>query len=759
MGTINRAMLLLAGLITGLSFSTAFAQTSDAALEEIIVTSERREASLQEVPIAVSALGMGEIEQLQVNAAQDLQRYVPSLNMFNNITHPSNLSLSMRGGLQQDASLVVAESPIGIYVDDIYVGRLNGNNVTMSDLERVEVLRGPQGTLYGRNTGYGAIRFISRTPGEEFWGNASVGAGNDDQLVFRGSIGGPFNDSWAGSLSGEYREKDGQYFNVHPSANTETGLEENTVLRGKLHYMGSDRFDAVLSVTYSDATNDSNQLVNATTPLVPDTCAGFPSGSCGPGQSAQFSQSDLVFTHGPRSTNTVWADRGPPPLTFKPEANTEQTIVGLTLSYDITDTLTIKSITGYVGLEGNFFTDFGNTLGAGGGSETDSDQYSQEFQLLGTAFDDRLNYVAGLYWLNDESEQLWGWNLLTVNFPPFPPGGAPLSTYTIDVETDNISVFGEASYNITDALKVTAGIRYTEDDKDLDFLFNPLFPAPGAPVPITLNVNPDDWTPKLGIDYVFETDGVLNSGLLYASYAEGFKGAGFSAIAISSADSVGTYDAENNETYEVGFKGEWFNNRLRTNLAYYFSDITDIVMNSTLVLPDGNLAFPVDNQGDAEIQGLEFEITAVPIDGLNLFFSGTAFTDGEYTRVVPGSASDDVRRDFEVEPQTPQTADYSFNIGFDYTFEMPGNLIRAVTFGSDYYEMDDYFTAATNDFHNEGWDIWNAFISADIGENWQLKLTGKNLSDDDIITSGSRGLGAFVVTYPREYLLEATYRY
>jgi iron complex outermembrane receptor protein len=272
-------------------------------------------------------------------------------------------------------------------------------------------------------------------------------------------------------------------------------------------------------------------------------------------------------------------------------------------------------------------------------------------------------------------------------------------------------------------------------------------------------VNPDDWTPKLAIDYVFETDGVLNNGLLYVTYAEGFKGAGFSAIAISNAEAIGTYDAENNETYEVGFKGEWFDNRLRTNLAYYFSDITDIVQNSTLILPDGNLAFPVANQGDAEIQGLEFEITAVPIDGLNLFFSGTAFTDGEYTRVVPGSASDDVRRDFEVEPQTPQTPDYTFNIGFDYTFEMPGNFIGAVSFGADYYEMDDYFTAATNDFHNEGWDIWNAFISADIGENFQLMLTGKNLADDDIIMSGSRGLGAFLVQPPREYLLEATYRY
>jgi outer membrane receptor protein involved in Fe transport len=130
----SKFILSLAGLLTALALPVSAALA--AVLEEVIVTSERREQNLQDVPIAVSALNMDQLGALQVNQANDLQRYVPSLNMFNNITHPSNLSLSMRGGLQQDASLVVAESPIGIYVDDIYVARLNGNNVTLSDIER-----------------------------------------------------------------------------------------------------------------------------------------------------------------------------------------------------------------------------------------------------------------------------------------------------------------------------------------------------------------------------------------------------------------------------------------------------------------------------------------------------------------------------------------------------------------------------------------------------------------------------------------------
>ncbi len=738
-------------LVAGFSSGPAWSEQ----LDEIVVTSERRESSLQDVPIAVSAMGMGELERLQVGEARDLQRYVPSLNMFNNVTHPSNLSLSLRGGLQQDASLVVAESPVGIYVDDIYVGRLNGNNVTLSDIERVEVLRGPQGTLYGRNTGYGAVRFISRTPDDEFWLNAAAGAGNDDQRLLRASIGGPLSDSWAGSTSVQYKEKGGQYFNFDPSANTETGDEENLSVRGKLRFTGLERLDAIVSLTYSESDNDSNQSVLGITPGIADNCqdlVGDPTLPCPPGVTTQFTSDDLVFPNGTRGVRTAWTDRDPaPPLRNKPQANTEQTILGITVAYDINDALTIKSITGYVGLDGNFMTDFAGNNGAVGGSESDSDQITQEIQFLGSAFGERLKYVAGAFYLNEEAEQLWGWN-----------AGIPLSRSTIMVETDSISFFGEASYNFTENLKLTTGLRFTEDDKDFSIDFQSFLPPGGPlapPARIVDSQKPDDWTPKVALDYTFETGGVLDNALVYGSYSEGFKGAGWSAISITTP--VGErYNAETNETYEVGFKGEWFDNRIRTNFAYYFSDIQDIQQNATVTLPDGSLAFPVQNSGDAEIQGLEFEITAVPVDGLSVFFSGTAFTDGEYKNLRPGSAAANAPFLYGIsEAETPQTPDYSFNIGFDYSFDAPGDFVGDVTIGSDYYEIDDYMTSATNDFRSSGWDLWNAFISVDLGENWELKLTGKNLGDDDIVTSGSRGLGGFIMLPPSEYLLTATYNY
>ena len=182
-------------------------------LEEVVVTAERRSGSLQSTPIAVTALTTQALEDHQVTEAKDLQRFVPSLRMSNNITSPTNLSPSLRGSLQQDASLVVAESPFGIYVDDVYIGRLNGNNVTLADVSSVEVLRGPQGTLYGRNTLAGAIKFTSRTPGKDSWFNAKIGGGNWSQYLASISAGGPLSDSWAASFSAQVNHKDGQYNN------------------------------------------------------------------------------------------------------------------------------------------------------------------------------------------------------------------------------------------------------------------------------------------------------------------------------------------------------------------------------------------------------------------------------------------------------------------------------------------------------------------------------------------------------------------
>ncbi|MCU0759844.1 MAG: TonB-dependent receptor plug domain-containing protein [Steroidobacteraceae bacterium] len=308
-------------------------------LEEVVVTAERRESSLQSVPVAVTAVSAEAIENRQVFEARDLQRFAPSLRMSNNITSPTNISPSLRGSLQQDASLVVAESPFGIYVDDVYIARLNGNNVTLADIDRVEVLRGPQGTLYGRNTLAGAINFVTRQPGDTPWLSARVGAGNWDQYIAGLSVGGPISDNWSASFAAQINNKDNQWFNR--ATGEETGLERNQAYRAKLVYRGSETFKATFSLSYADSKNDSNQLL--------------PGGSGAIPLNERFTSDDVALLFGDRTLSTPTVNRGLALMSDRPRAETQQLIASANLSWE-TGIGTIRSITGYVTTDDYFTT-------------------------------------------------------------------------------------------------------------------------------------------------------------------------------------------------------------------------------------------------------------------------------------------------------------------------------------------------------------------------------------------------------------------
>jgi iron complex outermembrane recepter protein len=743
---MSRNSLLRFAIAAALLPGAAFAQSAggstapqatetEGGLQEVIVTAERREGSLQETPLAVTALSEEALENRQVTEARDLARYTPSLKMFNNITSPTNLSPSMRGSLTQDASLVVAESPFGIYVDDIYLARLNGNNVALADVERVEVLRGPQGTLYGRNTLVGAIKFVSRNPGDEQWFKATVGAGNFDQYVASFSLGTPIGESnWAASFSALINNKDGQFSNRNPTAAGETGLERNWATRAKLRYIGSDRFDLVFSVSHSDAKNDSAQLIPATTPTVPGN--------------QQFTSDDLVPTFGTYVLNTPNVARSPAPITSQPEGNTEQTIASINASINL-GFGTLRSITGYVKTKDFFSTDFSGNGLIGGANTASVDQFSEEIQLLGTALDDRLNYIAGVYLFREEGEQAFAWN----GYAPFPPLNifqpVPLSTSAIDITTKSFSIFTQVDYKFTDALKGSLGVRYTKDDKDFGFLFQSAFGGPQLSLP-----DSNTWsktTPRAAIDWSLPTSGNVDSLLLYASASNAFKSGGYSAIAIYGAGDVLEYDPETNWTYELGAKTDLLGNRLRVNANYFYSEVEDIVLNQTL--PGGR--FPVDNAGDATIQGLELEITAVPVDSLTLFMNG-AFLSGKYKNLEPSAAPALALQAFNVTASPPQIPDYTVTVGFDYSAPTRAGTVKV---GADWFFQDDYITSATNDFKVKAYNVGNAFVGLELDDNWSLRAAVKNIGDNDVITTGSRGLlGGFIPLRPREYLFSVNYK-
>jgi iron complex outermembrane receptor protein len=714
-------------------------------LAEVVVTAERRAASLQDVPIAVSVLDAVQLENRQVTSPQDLQRFVPSLKMSNNITSPTNLSPSMRGSTVQDASLIVAESPFGVYVDDVYVARLNGNNIRLSDIDQIEVLRGPQGTLYGRNTLAGAIKYSSRIPGEDKWLNVSAGAGNYSQYFGAFSAGGPIADKWAGSLSGRFDNIEGEFSNILTGADADH--QENWAARGRLRYMG-DSFDALLTYSYTDSTNDSLPLVPRNTPSVP--------------ANRQFTDSALVPNTIPGTIPTP-ANIGfydvatpafpytPAPITNPPSGDTQQSIAALALTFGSGSTK-FRSITGYVDLDDFFATDFSGRGTIVGAIETADHHWSQEFQLLGTTMDDRLNYIVGAYYFEESGDQTESWFFFS-----------PSSSSVISAETKSLAFYGQVDFAFTNNWSGTFGLRWTEDDKDFSIaqtILPTILPLPivGPPTDsVTLSNKYSEWTPRFGVEYTVDPVESVDSALFYLTATKGFKSGGYNAIAIFNLNDARTpYFPETNWTYEGGAKLEFLDRRARVNVNYFYNDISNLQLNATA---GGGTSFPVQNAGEAVIQGLEADLTFLPVDGLTVFLNA-ALLEGKYTELNPSSAPAQAPAAYGVQPQTPQVPDYTYTLGFDYALDFSmGSMPSQFQVGASWFRSDDYVTAATNDFLVTGYNRYDGYIGLGIGDHWDLRFAAKNINDSEKITSGSRALGGFIALRPREYLFSVSYSF
>jgi iron complex outermembrane receptor protein len=447
--------------------------------------------------------------------------------------------------------------------------------------------------------------------------------------------------------------------------------------------------------------------------------------------------------------NTPNAARGPSPLKNLPEASTEQLIGSLNYTHDF-GSIKLRSITGYVKTTDFFSTDFSGNGLVNGANNAAVKQWSEELQLLGSAAGEKLRYIAGIYLFSEEGTQRFGWN----SYVPFPPfnifTAVPVSSSDISMKTKSYSFFGQVDYLFTDNLKGSLGVRYTSDDKDFNMAFQSAFGGPPSLTPFSDTFSKT--TPKASIDWQIASGGTIDSMLLYASAANAFKSGGYSAIAIFGNGDVAPYKPETNWTYELGMKTDMLGNRLRINANYFYSNVKDIVINQTL--PGGR--FPVNNAGDATIKGLEFELTAVPIEGLTLFLNG-ALLDGEYKNLNPFAAPALAPVNFDVQAVPPQIPDYSFAIGFDYKHAVASG--GEFSFGADWYQTDDYITAATNDFRVKGYGLGNAFVGYGWNENWSARVTAKNLADNNIINTGSRGfLGGFIPVRPREIMLTINYK-
>ncbi|GGI82812.1 TonB-dependent receptor [Polymorphobacter multimanifer] len=638
-----KALRIMLGAGTALACSgAAAAQTppdqtppepNTAQLGEILVTAQRRSESLQSVPIAITAFSAESLEAKGIQSTLQMVQFVPNLFGANNTGLGSANTYFIRG-LGSVESVATFDPSVGTYIDDIYLSRQNANNFNFFDIDRLEVLRGPQGTLFGRNTTGGAVNVILKKPGTVLGGFGEVAYGAYNRVMVRGSIDMPLSSGIGFKLSGYYQDDAGYV------RNTTTGERLNDVdgagLRGALRFDITPDVEWNVSVAYIRSSGE-NAVNFACDPRDPANCSG------------RFAPTGL---RKPTSSPAPLAISG-----RKAEfgvGNETDTIIAISNLEWRSEAATLNVITGVVDLQQKFHLDFADGRGlptvadpipavrgfplGGFGILNDGKhkQFSQEVKLSGSLFGGALDYVTGLYLLDEDNSTDFA-----DTFAVFTGAHAPLQLLLAERTLNNTAKatagYFQGDLNLSEQLKLTAGIRYTDETKTFRISDNRqacnaslavtclnqtnLVAANGVPIPTSQNVK--IWTPRFVLNYT-----PSDSLLLFASATRGFKSGGWNARG-TAANELLPFGPETVWSYEAGIKSEWFDRRLRVNVTGFWLDNQDLQAPSAFVRANGSIAFIAQNFADYRNKGVELEITAVPVDGLNLF-ANIGFQDDEY---------------------------------------------------------------------------------------------------------------------------------
>lgn len=721
-------------------------QADTATVEDIIVTARRTEESAQRTPLALTAFSGETLARAGAQQVTDLQGTVPNLNLVQGRGSSNATNIYIRGVGQPDA-LQTFDPAVGVYVDDVYYSRIRGTQFDLLDLERVEVLRGPQGTLYGKNTIGGALKLISRRPDQDFRARASAAYGDYDMIDVQGAVSGPVTDSLALGLSALHSERGG--YVTDPATGAEYNDKNSTAVRASLAWDPASNIRVDLNADYAkdDAGLTVGQAQNSLTYLTGGVVYPVPS---------PVPEYDFQTRTTPGLPN---------------ETRLETWGTALRLTWDLSDRLSLKSITAYRELETDDYIDFDATELeiADALVAVDQNQTSQELQL--TYSGERATAVGGLYWLKenvDSHQESYNDGLLG---PAFGNSGF-LRTIDDTLETTSKAVYGNVSYAVTEALRLSAGVRYTEEEKDYwrtTSTFYSLLPAFNATYVFAPPTGKwDDTSIMLSADYQLSSDAMV-----YARYAQGFKSGGFNGRANSATEAT-AYDPETADTFEVGAKTTYWDNRLRLNLAAFVTQYEDFQARVSGIDTDPVTGLPapvlsVINAGALDIFGFEIEGVAVPVQGLTLD-TQIGFLDADYKEF------DDARfagfggsRSFQDPAFSPR---WTMRFGGQYEHQLAGG--SSLTFGAAAKYRSRMALAVDNTlldgteiagmFQDEYWlhdarVVWN-----DPSDRYSIGLYGQNLSDEVYKTDAQEfsSIGNIRTAYygaPRTWMVKFTARY
>jgi|GEM_PF-287680 len=744
--TNNRRWSLLAGIsaLAQAAFSTSGVQAQDQEraqgyVTEVIVTARKREENLQDIPVSVTAFGSELIERGNIDNLSDIAALTPGL-VFQDFGAGSLKTPTIRGLAQ--TNVAGKDGNVGIFLDGFFLPSRNTVDIGIIDLERIEVVKGPQNALYGRNTFAGAINYVSREPGDTFEGSASASVGTDEFYEVKGSVGGPIvEDILKAQLSLGYKEFDGTFENLADGENVQG--YENFDAMGTLILTPTEDLSIKLMGYYGDHDAEQNAIH-----MVESNC---------PGSAPTYFCGTLPFKE---------------KVNLDPDAfgsKNEIALGGLTIEYE-TDYLTFTSLTSvshsdaisltdndanadgllYSGLDTSSFPPSLALVNARSllSFEEEANSWSQEFRVSSPQ-EDRFSWLAGAFFYNAEFEDasyaavdttaadaagvsLLACGLLEPVCTPNPLGvifDAPSTSS--ESETDIWALYAQGSFDVTDRLTVAAEVRYTHEEKETTTFTNFAF------VPVAMPVaSKESWNflaPRFTVDFAMNDDV-----LLYASAAKGVKSGGFNAAFSPLFPDEATFDEETNWTYEAGVKTTLFGGRVLANASVFYIDWDDVQIPSAS--QDATFLQAVTrNLGTAESTGVELEITAAVSD--NVTIGGTyAYTNPEYDEAVdlglarvcvdPTFCSTDVSG-----RQLGRTVENTFTAFVDFTAPLANGL---EIFGrADYSYQDESPSRPLGlQFLDE-----RSLVNAKVGINsdaWELSLWAKNLFDEEYVTSQIR---------------------
>ena len=712
-------------------------------IEEVIVTAQRREQNLQDVPFAVTAFDETTIARRQIDSVNQIRTMVPNLNYEAGPGQSTSSKIFYRG-IGEDEALFTTDTPVGVYIDDVYIPRTTGSMFDLYGVERIEFLRGPQGTLYGRNTSAGALKIVTKKPTDTFSVDATAKVGNHERFDATASVNMPLNDTFAMQVSALRRSQEGSTRNRV----NDMLVNDQDVWAGRvsLRATPSDDLDILVVADKIRERSIAGWLVGLT--------EGYEPG-----------RSDIDGDGSFRTTNSDLVD---------PINDLDQGGVSATISWTM-PWATLKSISAYRQLENTLLIDIDGVGEVAPGTplfhlfqDQEQNQFSQELQASGTALDDRMQFVTGVYYFHEENDQHTT-NLIFC--------GLDTCDFTrVGLDTDSIAVFGNLTYNLTQALSVTAGLRWTKDTKDFDLaLFDaagqPRLNDDGSPVARNIEESWDDWTPRAAVDYKLTGEGW--SALLYANVAKGFKSGSFDGRAADpvTINSLVPVDPETNWNIEGGVKSDLLSNRLRLNVNYYWAEYEDLQLGIAR-LNQPNTRF---NAGDVRVTGIEIEATAVPVDGLEITAQlGTI--DGEYTRIASNvsetcSNANAVPLTFEQlhDLDVREAPSITGRLGATYSFAAPkvGLAGGIFTVGASIAHTDDHFHDFCNsrNIKTEAFELLDAQVSYETDDGrWRIAVGGTNLLDETYIRQGfnvgdgpNHFIQSAVFAEPRKYGVTFTY--